>query len=332
MECGEHKVEQIPLSFAEKNSRYTVIFEAIVLDWLKRSPISAVSKSFHLGWDAIDGIMQRGIQRGLARRKISEPEAIGIDETCSSKGQNYITIILDKEQDCVIDVLEDRKAETLENWFKTQKICDLNGVKSVSMDMWDPFIKAVKACIAGAEQKIGFDRFHVSQHFNRALDKVRAREHREQQKLTGTSPLTKSRFGWLTNSQRTDNRSTKRKAFLRLSRLNLLSARAWRIKEQASRLWDYVYMKVAGEAWKKLLWWISHCRIAGIIQAGKMIRNYFWGILNAIRLRITNSMLEAKNACIQRIKRMACGFRNRKRFKLAIMFHLGNLDMRPSTI
>jgi transposase len=97
-------------------------------------------------------------------------------------------------------------------------------------------------------------------------------------------------------------------------------------------LWDYVYMKVAEEAWKKLLWWISHCRIEEMKQAGKMIRNYVWGILNAIRLRITNSMLEARNACIQRITKMACGFRNKKRFKLAIMFHLGNLDMSPATI
>jgi transposase len=56
------------------------------------------------------------------------------------------------------------------------------------------------------------------------------------------------------------------------------------------------------------------------------------GILNAIGLRITNSILEAKNAGIQRIKRMSCGFRNKKRFKLAILFHLGNLDMSPATI
>jgi len=45
-------------------------------------------------------------------------------------------------------------------------------------------------------------------------------------------------------------------------------------------------------------------------------------------LKANNSMLEAKNSRIQKIKRMACGFRNRKRFKNAIMFHLGGLDMR----
>jgi transposase len=38
-------------------------------------------------------------------------------------------------------------------------------------------------------------------------------------------------------------------------------------------------------------------------------------------------MLEAKNSRIQHIKRMACGFRNTERFKRAILFHLGGLNM-----
>jgi transposase len=200
------------------------------------------------------------------------------------------------------------------------------------MDMWDPYIKAVRASIPGAAEKIAFDRFHVSKHINQALDKVRRREHASFMRNAGESPLSKSRFQWLTNSNKTDNRKGKRKAFLSLSRMNIETARAWRIKEAANSLWDYVYMNVAKEAWKKLLWWISHCRIPEMIQAGRTIRNYFWGILNAIRLKATNGILEAKNNSIQRIKRMACGFRNRERFRNAILFHLGKLDLFPSTM
>jgi len=183
-----------------------------------------------------------------------------------------------------------------------------------------------------AEKKITFDRFHVSKQFNQALDKVRRREHILFMKQAGESPLTRSRYQWLINSNRADNRASKRKAFLNLSRLNIETARAWRIKETANSLWDYIYMNVAKDAWKKLLWWISHCRIPEMIKAGQTIRNYFWGILNAIYFKSTNSMLEAKNNSIQRIKRMACGFRNRDRFRNAILFHLGNLNLFPATI
>lgn len=68
---------------------------------------------------------------------------------------------------------------------------------------------------------------------------------------------------------------------------------------------------------------------APMISVGKMVRHYFWGILNAIRLKVNNCMLEAKNNRIQRIKNIACGFRNRNRFKNAILFHLGGLDLMP---
>ena len=92
-------------------------------------------------------------------------------------------------------------------------------------------------------------------------------------------------------------------------------------------LWYYSYKGSAEKKWKELLIWISHCRLEPMIKVGQMIREYFWGILNAIRLKSNNSMLEAKNSRIQRIKKIACGFRNRERFKNAILFHLGGLDL-----
>ncbi|HAP42666.1 MAG TPA: hypothetical protein DCQ73_01000 [Spirochaetaceae bacterium] len=55
-------------------------------------------------------------------------------------------------------------------------------------------------------------------------------------------------------------------------------------------------------------------------------KGYFWGIRNAIRLKVNNAMLESINSGIQRIKKMACGFRNRDRFRKAILFHFGDLN------
>jgi len=332
IKCIKDGVQQIQIPFAEKHSRFTSRFERAIIIWLKNSPISTVAENFNLSWDEVNGIMERAVKRGLARRKEQPVYNIGIDETSYQKWHEYVTLIYDKDRDMVIDVLQDRKSETLEKWLKTQGNSDLSQLQSITMDMWDAYIKAVKASIPGAEWKIAFDRFHVIKLINEALDKVRRREHRSIQELTGQSPLSKSRFQWLINSNRIDNRTGKRKAFLNLSRLNLETAKAWRIKETANNLWDYIYMKVAEEGWKKLLWWMSHCRIPEMIKAGKTIRSYFWGILNAIRLRVTNGVLEARNNSIQRIKRMAYGFRNRDRFRNAILFHLGKLDLFPSTI
>lgn len=86
-------------------------------------------------------------------------------------------------------------------------------------------------------------------------------------------------------------------------------------------------MGVAKKNRKLLLNWISRCQLAPMIAVGRMVRRFLRDILNAIRLKANNSMLEAKNARIQKIKKITCGFRNRKRFKNAILFHLGGLDL-----
>ena len=140
--CEEHGVKQLPVNFAQRNSRFTIAFEQAVLVWLKDDSIKTVAENFSLSWDQVDVIMQRAVERGLKRRKKNNPEHIGIDETLFQKRHEYVTVILEKENDAVIDVLDNRKSKTLKTWFREQEYCDFSDVKSVSMDMWDPFIKA----------------------------------------------------------------------------------------------------------------------------------------------------------------------------------------------
>lgn len=324
--CKEHGVLQVTVEWAKRNSRFTLELEKQVCLWLLSASISEVGDMFSLSWDEVAGIQERAVKRGMAKRKKLKPKNIGIDETSFQKRHEYVTVILDKRTDTVIDVLQDRKSETLDSWFKTQKMANLKGLQSISMDMWEAFIKAVKDNFENWESIIAFDRYHVVQHFNKAVDKVRAVEHRGFIKEYGESELSGSKYDWLRNSNRTDNRTGNRPEFMNLSKLNLKTARAWSIKETASMIWDYMYEAVAEKHWKKLLGWISRCRLEPLIKVGRMVRSFFWGIMNAIRLKISNAMLEAKNLGIQKIKRIACGFRNRERFRMAILFHFGGLD------
>ena len=329
VECAEHGVKQIEVTWAVKGCRFTAEFESTVLLWLKDDSTKTVAGNFGLSWDEVDGIKARAVKRGLERREKTAPKNIGIDETSFQKRHQYVTVILDKDTDTIIDILDDRKADTLKTWLETQEKSDFSQLQSITMDMWDPFINAVKKRFQNAERLIAFDRFHVSQHFGKAVDKVRAEEHRGFMDKDTKSPLIRSRYQWLKNSKRIDNRTARRREFMPLTHLNLKTARAWRIKEAAISFWDYSYMGAAERNWNHLLGWISRCRLKPMIAVGNMVRRYFWGILNAIRFKVNNSMLEAKNACIQRIKKIACGFRNKNRFKTAILFQLGGLDLQP---
>jgi len=67
-----------------------------------------------------------------------------------------------------------------------------------------------------------------------------------------------------------------------------------------------------------------------MVKAARTIRKHLWGIISAVVLHTTNARAESMNSKIQRIKGRACGYRNRTRFRHAILFHLGGLDLYPA--
>lgn len=85
VECEVHGVKQVRVPWAEGRSRFTALFEALVIDWFRVAPISAVAERLGLSWDQVDGIMQRAVLRGLARKEKRLPTAIGVDETNRSQ-------------------------------------------------------------------------------------------------------------------------------------------------------------------------------------------------------------------------------------------------------
>ena len=81
VQCERHKVKQVAAAWSESGSRFTALFEALVIDWLREANTAAVAQQMGLSWDAVDGIMQRAVQRGLERREVQAPQRIGVDET-----------------------------------------------------------------------------------------------------------------------------------------------------------------------------------------------------------------------------------------------------------
>lgn len=118
-------------------------------------------------------------------------------------------------------------------------------------------------------------------------------------------------------------------AFDLLRECSLRAGRAWAIKDAARWLWSYATRGWAEKAWKRWISWAMRSRLEPMKRVARTIRNQLWGIVNAIVLSVTNAGAESQNAKIQWIKRQACGFRNRERFRNAIYFHLGGLDLYP---
>jgi len=95
VQCDEHGVVQVAVPWSDPKSRFTALFEAFVIDWLKEASFSAVARQLSLSWDQVGGIQDRAVRQGLARREKQRPHRIGVDETSFSKGAEYITVVND---------------------------------------------------------------------------------------------------------------------------------------------------------------------------------------------------------------------------------------------
>ena len=73
-------------------------------------------------------------------------------------------------------------------------------------------------------------------------------------------------------------------------------------------------------------------RLTPMIQVAGMLRRHIEHIRTDLIHRITKAVTEGLNATIQWITYASRGFRDRERFKLAIYFHDGGLDLDPRPV
>jgi transposase len=326
-QCPEHGVRVVKLPWAEAGSRFTALLEGLAIAWLKHASQKAVAEQLHLSWDEIHGIMERAVERGLARRQAEPIPLLGVDEKAFRKGHKYLTLVNDLQRNRVLYVAEDRQQSSLDGFWGTITAQQRDSIQAVALDMWDPYVASVQAHVAGAEHKIVFDKFHIAQHLGEAVDRVRRREHKLL-KAEGDERLTGTKYAWLRNPAGMDGEQ--RREFAELRQSELKTARAWALKETAMALYTYVYEKSARKHFRWWYNWAVRSRLQPMKQVAGMLKRRFENIITYLRHQITNAASESLNAKIQWVKYTARGFRNKQNFIHAIYFHCGGLDLAPS--
>jgi transposase len=327
--CTEHGVLQITTPWAEPGSGFTLLMECLIIDWLLEANTSAVARRMRLTWDEIDGVKSRAVQRGLDRRQLRHIRRVAIDETSFQKRHEYVTVVTDLESKHVLHVGDGRTREALDEFWWSLKPAQLAQIEAVAMDMCPAYEHSARENVPGADQKICFDRFHVAQLLNNAVNKVRLSENHELA-AAGEEVPKRTKYVWTQNPENMPRE--RRSQFEALRKSSLKAARAWAIKDMARRLWSYGLRGWAMKAWKRWVKWALSSRLEPMRHAARAIRDRLWGIVNAIVLKVTNAAAESINAKIQWIKSQACGFRNRERFRQAIYFHCGGLDLYPRPV
>ena len=326
VECGEHGVVQITVPWAEPRSRFTLLCERLAIDVLRQCDVSGTTRILRISWDEAWGLMARAGTRGRPRKACTVVRRIGVDEKAAAKGHRYLTVVCDLEEGTVAHGAEDRKQESLEGYDAGLTQAQLDGIEAVAMAMWEPYIQATLGTVPEAAEKIVFDRFHGMGHVGKAVDTVRKQEHRDLM-ASGDVTLKGSKYLWLYSREHVPER--RRDEFNALIRQELKVGRAWAIKAARRRLWHYVYPASGWKFWKRWYFWATHSRLEPIRKAAETVRRHIDNILPYYQHPVTNAMSEGLNSQIQKIKSMACGFRNLEHFKIAIYFHCGGLDLSP---
>ena len=324
--CPTHGVKQIDSEFGENGSDMTFAYESYVIQVAQECSIEGTGRICGLSWERGWNALERAVKRGLARKAHRIPPRIGVDEKSIARGHKYESLVYDLDAGTVEYVCDDRRQDSLESYYQQFNQEELSSVKAVAMDMWDPYIAATKAYIPDANKKIVFDRFHVMRHVLEAVDKVRKNEHKQLSEL-GKEILKGTKYLWLWSQENIPE--WRREEFDTIKAKDLRVCRAWAIKENLRHMWDYRYEANMRKYFKRWYFWATHSRLEPIKKAAKTLKTHVDNIVTYARHRITNALGESVNAKIEKIKRFACGFRNRSHYRTAIYFHCSGLDLLP---
>ncbi|KAB4677686.1 ISL3 family transposase [Bacteroides thetaiotaomicron] len=279
------------------------------------------ARLLRLSFEQVHGVMLRAVERGLEKRdKNCIYKHVCMDEKSIRRGHEYVSMLYDGETGQVIEVESGRKSESVDN-LCTRALTEeqRNAVETVCTDMWEAFINGALKYFPNARHC--HDLYHCVTYLNNAVDKVRKREVKEFKELRHT------KYIWLKDMSRyTPN---DRMRFDKLENAEYQVSQAWKVKELFRDLLR-LYYHGDMEAYGMLGDWMAGAlryNIGEINDVVFMFKRHLKGIISAMVTGANNGKAERTNGSIQEIKTIGRGYGTAERYRIAILFFYGGLDM-----
>jgi transposase len=323
--CPEHNVLTVSAPWAEPGSRFTMLFEAFAVEVLQASATrSQAAELLGLDWDGVQRIMDRAVQRGLARRSTEGITHVGLDEKSFGRGQDYVSLMSDLRQRRVLEVVRDNDTEAGQQLWESLPVDQRKQVQAAAMDMSAGFAKATKQ--SAPQALIVYDKFHVSKSLNEAVDQVRRSEH---QALLdkGDESLKHTKYLWLQGAAVSEEKALD---FEQLCQRELKTAKAWAHKEMFVEFWQQPDALAAHAFFRQWKSSAMRTKLEPLKKVARMLSEHLEGLLNYFEHAITNAMSEGFNSRIQALKSAARGFRSFENYRTRILFFCGRLNLAPN--
>jgi transposase len=321
------RVERVP--WADGKDHQTTTLKVFLARWARRISWKEVAEVFQTSWDSVYRAVQYVVDFGLAHRNLDGITNIGIDEIAVFRGHKYLTLVYQIDNHCkrLLWSGPDRKIKTILRFFHEFGKERCRNLKFVCSDMWQPYLRVVAKKAPQALHIL--DRFHIMKKFNEAIDQVRRQEVKILKRSGKENVLLGSR--WVLLKRKANLNENQVCRLSEILKSNLTSVRAYLLREDFQRFWQY-----ASKAWalKFLKDWNARTmrsRIEPMKRLTKMLRAHQSLILNwfAANGQLSCGIVEGLNLKAKLTFRKAYGLRSISNAQMALYHALGRLPEPP---
>jgi len=302
-DCGV-KVERVPL--LPSKAPYSKRFEDAVGQACESASARQVARRFGLAESTVRAIDLRYLERWAAQRREAPLRQMGVDEIYRGKNDKFLTVVSNLETGEPLWFGGDRKKETLDEFFTTQlRSGQRKRIEACCVDMWAPFRLSIEQW--APECRIVYDKFHILQHANDAIEEVRRAEFfRKGRKMR---EVIKGKR-WLLLSRWKNLEPKQRGVLNQLFQLNRRVFKAYLLKESLEHLWNYRYEGAMANYLKRWLDQLRWQRLPSFQKLAAMLIDHVDGILNYCRTKVRFGVVEAINGNIRMLINRGRGYKN----------------------
>ena len=305
------------LDWYAAKSPHTKAYDQYLLVQLINSTVQDVSRKEDVGYEAVEGAVERSLDARVNWDEFSELSVIGIDEIALTKGRrNFIAILTTQQADghvAVLAVLPDRNKATVRQFLETIPARLRPTLDTVCTDMWDGYVNAAREFAADHPDvtlQIVVDRYHVAKNYRDGVDKVRKHECRRLKKALSPTDYAEIVQGtlWLVRQNHKDLSLDDRQKLRRLFEYAPQLKAAYTLREELTAIFEMPLS--AAEARTRLLKWAAKVRrraLTGFDTFLTTLHNWLDEIVNYFVERHSSGFVEGLNNKIKTIKRRCYG-------------------------
>lgn len=312
-DCGGIRTEGF--EFVDPYARVTQRLARYIADLCRMLSVAEVAAHLKLDWKLVKRCDRAVLTEEYGETDTSGLRLIAVDEIALLKGYRYMTVVLDYETGRVVWMGEGRKTETLEAFFQLMSPEQRAAVQAVALDMWAPYINAVRQWLPNA--RVIYDLYHVvSDYHRRVLDKVRVAAYKKAETEEERRWIKGSRYLLFKNEE---NLTEKQRPRLeRLLEVNQQIHTAYVLRDSLKEIWK---LRSPWAVRRALRDWCEMAEESGLGPLKRFagtLRRHRRGIVAHARYPIGTGRLEGTNNKIKVIKRRSYGFRDPDYFTLKV--------------